>query len=479
MKTSLLFSFLLSSWLLTSTQAKPPSFGRLTIHATDASGQSIKLSTPNLFTFTPTTLGEARLDARGYAVLTIPLSQTQFIDLDVGKTRFGLLLTPNDDLEIELIGQSASTARFSGKGAQAATYLLGTSAVWQHYESSGGKHLLQLDPKGFGHRLDSLQRAYSAFTQDFVKRNSIDKTSLYLLQQKNVMQLLSFKLNYAMAQYNPTDSRSQAVTALQKAVNEVPFDSRLLGANLYEYGFVLSMYVQAGLYAPLVAGKSKAEMTAVQQQLPLLADQQIIRAKYPAAIRTFLRAKNLSEALRQGITPMADSLIASVGKEKSYALYEPVIRQSYAKWQALLPGQTAPNFSGITPKGDILSLTSLKGKVVYVDVWATWCVPCREEFPEAKQLQKRFTENNQVAFLYVSIDRDVAAWQKFLSADTDFKGVHINQPPGEHFDSLWNVYQLSSIPRYMLIDQAGKLVDVNAARPSSGKIADEIERLLH
>lgn len=94
-------------------------------------------------------------------------------------------------------------------------------------------------------------------------------------------------------------------------------------------------------------------------------------------------------------------------------------------------------------------------------------------------LQKRFTDNNQVAFLYVSIDRDAAAWQKFLATDPDFKGVHIHQPPGEHFDSLWSVYQLSSIPRYMLIDQAGKLVDVNAARPSSGKIAGEIERLLH
>ena len=465
--------------MLDTTQANPPAYGRLTIHATEAKGQLIKLSTPNLFTLTPITLGEATIDANGTAVFNIPLVHPLFADVEVGKTRLGLLLSPNDNLDIKLTGSSTSGVRFSGKGNQTATYLLGTSAVWQHYERRWGKHLLQLDPVGFSHRLDSLERAYSAFTQDFVKHNPIDKASMYLLRQKSVLQLLSFKLNYTMAQYNPADSSSQALPALQKLVDEVPFDDRLLEANVYEYGFVLSMYLQAGLYAPLVAGKSKAQIMALQQQLPLLADQQINRTKYPVAVRTFLRAKNLSEALRQGITPTTDSLVASVKQETSYSLYEPVISQNYAKWQALLPGQTAPTFSGITPTGAVLSLTSLRGKVVYVDVWATWCVPCREEFPESKQLQKRFTNNSKVTFLYVSIDRDVAAWQKFLATDPDFKGIHINQPPGQHFDSLWSVYQLTSIPRYMLIDQAGKLVDVNASRPSSGKIAGEIEKLLH
>ena len=85
----------------------------------------------------------------------------------------------------------------------------------------------------------------------------------------------------------------------------------------------------------------------------------------------------------------------------------------------------------------------------------------------------------QVVFLYVSVDKDQAAWQKVLASDADFKGIHINLPPGERLDSLWQGYQLSGIPRYILIDQAGKLVDVNAAHPSSGNVADEIERLLN
>lgn len=475
------FFFLLMSYgQLSVAQIAPSAPVRITLYAPSLKGQKVSLSTPDLFMLTPTRLATTAFDSSGTALLSVPLSQTTlFTDLEVGTKRYGLLVKPGTSLAVRFGEQTDSPVRFSGEGEQSARYLLGLSSTWKQFEARGGKHLMQLDPAGFRNRLDSVQKAYSEFTQSFTKRESIDKSSLALLEQKSALQLLTYRLNYAMAQYNPNDTTMKELPDLKSAVSEVPFDPRLLAANVYEYGWALSMYLQAGLYAPLVMGKSEAARAAIQQKFPLLADQQIIRNNYPATIRTFLRARNLYETLRGGITPILDSLLMAVRKEQGYSAYEPIISQSYSKWQALLPGRTAPNFSGITPKGDVLSLNSLKGKVVYVDVWATWCGPCREEFPDAKQLQKRFVDNNQVAFVYVSIDRDQAAWHKFLANDADFKGVHINQPPGEHFDSLWKAYQLSSIPRYMLIDQAGKLVDVNAARPSSGKIADEIERLLH
>ncbi|MBD2756324.1 TlpA family protein disulfide reductase [Spirosoma validum] len=89
----------------------------------------------------------------------------------------------------------------------------------------------------------------------------------------------------------------------------------------------------------------------------------------------------------QGLTPGTDSVRITLNKEPDYGLYAPTIQQKYTKWQALAPGQVAPNFTGVTPDGQSVSLSDLKGKIVYVDVWATWCMPCREEFPAAKQLQ--------------------------------------------------------------------------------------------
>jgi hypothetical protein len=62
------------------------------------------------------------------------------------------------------------------------------------------------------------------------------------------------------------------------------------------------------------------------------------------------------------------------------------------------PGKPATDVTGLTTDGKKVSLSSLKGKVVYVDVWATWCAPCRAEFPDSKKLVKEFEGNDQVEF---------------------------------------------------------------------------------
>lgn len=114
---------------------------------------------------------------------------------------------------------------------------------------------------------------------------------------------------------------------------------------------------------------------------------------------------------------------------------------------------------------------------MYIDVWATWCGPCIAEFPKSKQLQKKFQNNSKVEFLYVSVDKNKEAWKKMLADDMNFKGIHIIQIEG-HGESIWESYQISGIPRYILIDQNGDIVSSDAARPSSGEIEKEINDLL-
>lgn len=160
------------------------------------------------------------------------------------------------------------------------------------------------------------------------------------------------------------------------------------------------------------------------------------------------------------------------------SVYLPTLDQLYQKWMALASGQPAPDFYGVTPTGDTLRLTSLRGKVVYVDVWATWCAPCRAEFPQAKQLQQQFSTNPGVVFLYVSIDQNQVAWKKLLQEDRQLTGIHINQLSMEQPGSLWKPYLLTGIPRYILIDQKGLIVQANADHPSSGKVAAAIQQLL-
>lgn len=117
-----------------------------------------------------------------------------------------------------------------------------------------------------------------------------------------------------------------------------------------------------------------------------------------------------------------------------------------------------------------------KGKVVYVDFWASWCGPCRAEAPASKLLKNRFKVKD-VVFINISMDENSAAWKKASKSDglDNAENYILIQPQKS---DLKKRYQITSIPRYFLINKSGKVVDSKASRPSDSKIAAEIDRLL-
>jgi thiol-disulfide isomerase/thioredoxin len=173
-----------------------------------------------------------------------------------------------------------------------------------------------------------------------------------------------------------------------------------------------------------------------------------------------------------GLTPEVDSLFHKFISGYPASIYREPLQTQVNKWLIVSPGRYAPDFTGTTVEGKSLSLSDLKGKVVYIDVWATWCGPCREEFPFSKKLQKKFEGNNKIVFLFVSVDRDMGAWKKMVINDKAWKGVHINQR------EISELYLIHGIPRYILIDAQGKIVKANAPRPSSNELEGEILELL-
>ena len=127
-------------------------------------------------------------------------------------------------------------------------------------------------------------------------------------------------------------------------------------------------------------------------------------------------------------------------------------------------------------EGGKISLKDFKGEVVYVDLWATWCGPCLEQIPYAKELHRGLPED-KVIFLNVSLDTDQDAWKKMLQKEKDWLGIHIILDQREA-DTLERTYKVIGIPKYLLIDQAGKIVSADASRPSSKSITAEINSLL-
>ncbi len=113
------------------------------------------------------------------------------------------------------------------------------------------------------------------------------------------------------------------------------------------------------------------------------------------------------------------------------------------------------------------ALAAYKGKVIYVDFWASWCPPCRGEMPSSQKLHSQF-EGKDVVFLYVSFDRAADAWKNGIE-QMNIKGVHF-YPAADANQAVSTKYGINGIPRYMLVDKNGKVVNPDAPRPSSGQV---------
>ena len=135
----------------------------------------------------------------------------------------------------------------------------------------------------------------------------------------------------------------------------------------------------------------------------------------------------------------------------------------------------------ITVNGkEIISLENLiskhKGKLIIFDFWATWCAPCREEMPYFKKLIQKYPED-KVVFLSISVERETQVWQKFVMAD-NFK-INNNYLMVDQAKSLFiNQYEINSIPRYIVIDQKGKIIDTDCPKPSDLKLEELINKNL-
>ncbi|MEZ5031736.1 MAG: TlpA disulfide reductase family protein [Saprospiraceae bacterium] len=183
-----------------------------------------------------------------------------------------------------------------------------------------------------------------------------------------------------------------------------------------------------------------------------------------------------------------DSLVtreATGSLEPMLTSYSRYLKSSIALKKELPNGSPSPSFSDFENiDGTTTSLSDLKGHYVYVDVWATWCGPCKAEIPHLKEVEQAYHDRN-IRFVSLSIDDDRThgdSWDKAredwkaMVAEKELGGIQLFAPNGWKTDFV-TAYKINGIPRFILIDPDGNIVSPDAPRPSSSKLKELLDSL--
>lgn len=160
-------------------------------------------------------------------------------------------------------------------------------------------------------------------------------------------------------------------------------------------------------------------------------------------------------------------IITKAQKERSNSIMSPLLTYK--------PGTEAYNFSYPDKNGKTVSMADLKGKVVLIDMWATWCGPCKAEIPYLKKLEEEM-KGTDVAFVSVSVDeaKDKEKWLKMIETE-NLGGTQL-------FATGWSdmakYYKVTGIPRFMVFDKQGKIVTVDSPRPSNPELKALLQKTL-
>ncbi len=282
---------------------------------------------------------------------------------------------------------------------------------------------------------------------DYKTVNNIKPADDFIQMQKKLLavrmlDLLDVQYPRIFSVYYPNDTLSYplAVKKLREAVSTN--DSSLLSDN----SFITFL---ADFYKSKSSHGDSAYFTTI--------------SKMPAGkVKDVLVYRNLMTALSQ----IADSsrrnqLLTNFNPLISSKRLRALVLQKNTTLQNLQKGRPAPVISAETLNNDQFSLAMLKGRYIVVDVWATWCAPCKKEAPYFNRFAEQYTSES-IAFVSLSVDENKNAWK----SESARRNERVLQLWATNSQDELKAYNLEFIPRFMLIDPKGKIISAQLPMPS-------------
>ncbi len=381
---------------------------------------------------------------------------TSIYNLRAGKSAVPVYFGKGDSLYIDwTLDQRKSTKNITGNRVAENEFLQNPSRANNNNMWLLKNESYKYKPKAYANLILKEWKKAEADLDDFKTVNNVKPSNDFLQMRKKLLavqmlDLLDVQYPRVFSVYYPNDTLAypQTVKKLREAVSTN--DSTLLSDNSY------MTFLGAYFKSKSPPGDS-AYFTTISN---------IPNGK----VKDVLVYKNMVTALSQiNDSSRRSRLITNFIPLISSTHLRTLVLQKNTTLQNLQRGKPAPAISAETLNNNKFSLAMLKGRYVVVDVWATWCAPCKKEAPYFNRYAEQYT-SEAIAFVSLSVDENKNAW-KSESAGRNERVLQLwaNNSKGE-----LAAYNLEFIPRFMLIDPKGKIISAQLPMPSD----PEFEQLL-
>ncbi|AUP80605.1 TlpA family protein disulfide reductase [Flavivirga eckloniae] len=391
---------------------------------------------------------------------TISLESGHFMFSDAGKNQMKIYLENGNDVHITYDAKDfRKTLAFSGTGAPVNNYILARNSIKKQQEDAIKTDsivvLYQLEESAFKASLLKLEEAclqellatkgISEVYKEQEKRN-INYENLFMIDQYE-------KMNKFMG--NPDFKVSEGFTDELKTVDYENKEDFMFSES---YKNLVQMYHY-----------EKAKGISESESIP----QDIANLKEIATIQNeFIKNSLLYESATyymdysKDLQGFYDAFMSGSTNEK----HKSEITKNYEILKSVAAGSPSPKFVDYENfVGGTSSLDDFKGKYVFIDVWATWCGPCIAEFPYIDKIEKEYHGKN-IQFITLSVDtqKNRKKWYDFVK-EKNLDGIQLLADNA--FESKFvKDYNITGIPRFLLIDPKGNIVTNNAPRPSNPEL---------
>lgn len=429
----------------------------------------------NTIEFTQVAVAHTALDAQGHFTLHFPWTKATEAQLQLAEQQTSLFLSPGDSLVLRCdYAHFDSTLHYAGRGAAENNYM--AADVLGNFDRAAAEGTALIKDAGrFTLFVDSIEQVNQALLQ------AQDTTAWSAAFRQHVRTEVKYRYVYPRCMYKiGYDQEKNAFVMKDMPAGYFDFLQRvdLDDQAAYDndsYSIALDDYV-----AEDPRGKLNVPDSLTDDQ------EMALRVKHGYTFRQKLfkgkvRDHQLTKYVRDQLGAFAnqpDLLAWLINRYKADCTtpdYVAIIDGLYATAQRLMPGKPAPEFTLVDTAGESISLADLKGKVIFMDYWATWCGPCIVAMPKVKALEEQFKDRADLVFLKVNVNDDRARWIAYLTKNTP-GGLQLFADERQSAE-LRKAYNFDGIPHVVLVGKDGKLVDANTYPELAGdKIAKALEQ---